>query len=263
MGPLVVSYGGGVNSIAMLIGMKERGERPDAIVFSDTRGEKPETYYYLDVILPKWLSENGFPPLIKVCRADFPNSKTGDISLEAECLRLGTLPSRAYGFGTCADKWKIDPFKWWSKTWQPAKDAWAAGGVVTRCIGYDAGEERRIGNTSDKGFDKRYPLLEWKWDREACLAAIDREGLPPLPKSACFYCPSSTKKEIIQLGKTDPDLLNRAIAIESNALASGRWSIEGLGRRFSWKSLVATEDKSSFPEAAVESCTICADGLDD
>lgn len=33
---MMVSYGGGTNSTAMLIGMVERGERPDAILFADT-----------------------------------------------------------------------------------------------------------------------------------------------------------------------------------------------------------------------------------
>ena len=39
----VVSFGGGVNSTALLIGLEERDERPDYILFADTGGEKPET----------------------------------------------------------------------------------------------------------------------------------------------------------------------------------------------------------------------------
>jgi len=42
----VVSFGGGTNSTAMLVGMWERGERPDAILFADTGGEKPHTYQH-------------------------------------------------------------------------------------------------------------------------------------------------------------------------------------------------------------------------
>lgn len=261
MDPVVVSYGGGVNSLGMLIGMSERGERPDAVVFCDTKGEKPETYQYLDEILPPWLSRQGFPALTRLCRADFPNSRTGDKSLEEECLRLGAMPSRAYGYGTCADKWKIDPFIWWAKTW--AKDVWARGGTVTRCIGFDAGEARRVSAAGDRGFTKRYPLLEWGWDRQACIDAITREGLPVPPKSACFYCPSSTKTEIIQLAKTHPGLIERAVAMESRALATGRYSIAGLGRRFAWKALVEAVDRVQFPEAPVEACTICAEGEDE
>jgi predicted DNA-binding WGR domain protein len=50
--PLVVAYGLGVNSTAMLVEFARRGIRPDLILFADTGGEKPETYQYLDVIRP-------------------------------------------------------------------------------------------------------------------------------------------------------------------------------------------------------------------
>ncbi|QDU97641.1 hypothetical protein Pla8534_54920 [Lignipirellula cremea] len=42
--PLVVAYGLGVDSTAMLIGLQRRGVRPDLILFANTGGEKPETY---------------------------------------------------------------------------------------------------------------------------------------------------------------------------------------------------------------------------
>ncbi len=44
MSLLVVSYGVGLDSTAMLVEMHNRGMRPDLILFSDTGGEKPETY---------------------------------------------------------------------------------------------------------------------------------------------------------------------------------------------------------------------------
>ena len=48
--PLVVAYGLGVNSTAMLIEFVKREITPDMILFADTGGEKPETYAYLPVI---------------------------------------------------------------------------------------------------------------------------------------------------------------------------------------------------------------------
>src|SRR5205823_7045341 len=41
--PLVVAYGLGVDSTALLVEFARRGIRPDLILFADTRGEKPET----------------------------------------------------------------------------------------------------------------------------------------------------------------------------------------------------------------------------
>jgi len=45
---LCVSFGGGTNSTAMLIGLWERGIRPDFITFEDTGGEKPHTYKHIE-----------------------------------------------------------------------------------------------------------------------------------------------------------------------------------------------------------------------
>ena len=42
--PLVVAYGLGVNSTALLVEFVKRDIRPDLILFADTGGEKPETY---------------------------------------------------------------------------------------------------------------------------------------------------------------------------------------------------------------------------
>lgn len=271
MAPLVVSYGGGVDSLAVCIGLRDRGERPDAIVFADTKGENPETYEYLRTQLAPWLDANGFPSLVVVTRPMFGRSKTGDESLEDEMLRLQCVPSRAFGFSTCADKWKIDPFNWWFRWWAstrfPADAGWAAEPARV-CIGFEYGEEHRVSGLSEVGQLKVYPLMDWKWDRDECKARILGEGLPIPPKSACWFCPSSKKTEILQLRRRHPDLMARALAMEDRANAcvddkgNKRWAVEGLGRRFSWRSLVEADEaqRSLFPEAPVEPCTKCNDG---
>ncbi|MTJ93579.1 MAG: hypothetical protein F8N36_12045 [Desulfovibrio sp.] len=48
--PLVVSYGMGVDSTALLVEMHNRGIRPDLILFADVGSEKHSTYAYLDII---------------------------------------------------------------------------------------------------------------------------------------------------------------------------------------------------------------------
>jgi hypothetical protein len=109
---------------------------------------------------------------------------------------------------------------------------------VTVCFGFDAGERHRSerGDEYNSPYVKRYPLIEWDMGREECVAAIDRAGLQRPGKSACFFCPSSKKHEILAL---PIDLQRRAIAIESNADLT---SIKGLGRSFSWRSLIENAD---------------------
>jgi 3'-phosphoadenosine 5'-phosphosulfate sulfotransferase (PAPS reductase)/FAD synthetase len=91
--PLVVAYGLGVDSTAMLIEFVRRGIRPDLILFADTGGEKPETYQYLRVIRP-FLARAGFPEVTVV---RYQPKRAVYHTLEAQCLHTGTLPSLAYG----------------------------------------------------------------------------------------------------------------------------------------------------------------------
>ena len=91
--PLVVAYGLGVDSTAMLVELSIRGIRPDLILSADTGGEKPETYRYLDVIQP-FLHRVGFPPVTTV---RYEPKRAVYSTLEDQCLHTGTLPSLAYG----------------------------------------------------------------------------------------------------------------------------------------------------------------------
>jgi 3'-phosphoadenosine 5'-phosphosulfate sulfotransferase (PAPS reductase)/FAD synthetase len=91
--PLVVAYGLGVDSTAMLIEFARRSIQPDLILFADTGAEKPETYAYLDVIQP-WLQNVVFPPVITV---RYQPTRAVYSTLEEQCLHTGTLPSLAYG----------------------------------------------------------------------------------------------------------------------------------------------------------------------
>ena len=103
--PLVVAYGLGVDSTAMLIEFVRRGIRPDSILFADTGGEKPETYQYMNVIQP-YLRRVGFPPVVTV---RYKPKRAVYHTLEAQCLHTGTLPSLAYGGKSCSLKYKRAP----------------------------------------------------------------------------------------------------------------------------------------------------------
>lgn len=224
--PLIVSYGGGVNSTAMLVEFKRRNIQPDLILFADTGSERPETYNVIKKV-SNWCSLNRFPP-ISTCK-HFGGHKNHDDSLEDECLRGKRLPSIAYGFKSCSDKWKKRPSEAYLK---------ALGiGPYRRAIGFDAGESRRMKDGND-GITNWFPLIEWGIYREDCIEICKSEGLPTA-KSSCFFCPSMKKKEIFDLKLNHPDLLQRALRMEDNAELT---SIKGLGRSFSWRSLIENDE---------------------
>lgn len=233
---LQVAFGGGVNGHALIIGMHAAGIRPDVITFADTGGEEPHTYAAVER-MREWLRARGWPD-ITIVRND---GKWG--TLEAQCLGLGVLPSLAYGWKTCSTRYKLEPQRKWMNAHGPARAAWAAGAKVVTAIGYEAGEERRTFNAADETGKYRFwfPLIEWGWDRAACLASIAAAGMPTPGKSSCFFCPAHTKAEVIDLAIRAPDLFDRAASIEAAAEASGKsHTAKGLGRHWSWREVVAS-----------------------
>lgn len=229
--PLVVAYGMGVDSTAMLVGFADRGIRPDAILFADTGGEKDETYAFLPVI-DSWLESKGFP---KVTVVTYVVQKFKHyppyFSLEQNCLTNGTLPSEAFGFGSCSLKWKAAPQNKWIEAWAPAIATWAKGEKVIRAIGYDASpadKKRRCAaaEVADDRFEYWYPLQEWGWGRLRCMEEISKAGLPVPPKSSCFFCPNMSPAEVREL---PADKLRRIVFMESRAKPR-LIKIEGLWR---------------------------------
>jgi 3'-phosphoadenosine 5'-phosphosulfate sulfotransferase (PAPS reductase)/FAD synthetase len=238
--PLVVAYGVGVDSTAMLVGLRQRGIRPDLILFADVGDEKPETYAYLP-IMNQWLEKAGFPQITVVKNM---RPKSGDVSLSASLLRLGVLPSLAYGGHSCSLVWKRDPQHKFIKNWQPAIECWSRGDLVRMCIGYDASprdsvRQYKAEGKDSPGFKNEFPLQEWGWDREECKRQIAAAGLPIPGKSACFHCPASKKHEIEFLRDTHPDLFARALQIELKAQVKGLKTIKGLGRSRAWSDIAA------------------------
>ena len=255
--PLVVAFGGGVNSTALLVGLSERNILPDLVLFADTGGEKPQTYEFVE-LMRTWTAAVFGHELVVVHA-----SKRTDNNLEENCLRLGTLPSIVYGHRTCSQRWKLEPCEKYMNHWRPALKAWKDGIQVRNAKGIDAGEQHRAKDFSDKRYRVIYPLIEWGWDRKQCVDAIHRAGLPVPVKSACFFCPSSKKSEVVQLKKDNPDLFARAVAME-HAASEKLVNIRGLGRHWSWEEVANAEEAQfkMFPETVPIPC-MCFDGDDD
>lgn len=186
--------------------------------------------------MDRWLKDHGMPEITRV----YKTTKDGRrLTLEEECLKSGTLPSIAYGFKRCSLKHKIGPQEKFCNNYPPCREVWNSGKKVVKFIGYDAGEHYRsdkvlLRDLADPKYSKRYPLMEWGWDREACVRAIEAAGLPQPGKSSCFFCPSMKAEEIIALRERYPDLFRRALALEDNARANLK-TVRGLGRNYSWK----------------------------
>lgn len=261
--PLVVAYGIGVDSTAMLVAMQQRGIRPDLILFSDPGGEKPETYAYLPII-NAWLYKVGFPMITRVA---YKPTRAPYDTLESKCLANETLPSLAFGKHSCSIVFKADPQHKFIRDWAPAQQAWAVGRRVEKCIGYDNGAQdcrrrakadRAVAKKAERGdadtrqYEYRYLLQDWGINRAECLRLIEGVGLPVPMKSACWFCPASKKSEIVWLRDTHPVLFQRAIAMEERARNGkhGLDTVKGLGRNFAWSDLAHTRAEEVVDDTA-------------
>lgn len=222
----VVSFGGGTNSTAMLIGMANNGFKPNHILFADTGGEKEGTYHYI-TYFNNWLFQNGMP-LIEVVK--YKTKHGFELTLEQDIINNGTLPAIAFGWKTCSQKFKIAPQEKFLKERYPNQE-------IIHYIGFDAKEERRVKENPLENHKNEFPLIEWGWDRSKCTQIILDAGLCLPGKSSCFFCPNMRKNEILDLSENEK---LRVKFIESNA--KNKVELKGLGRQYSWTDLINSDE---------------------
>jgi len=286
---LVVSYGMGLDSTAMLVEMHNRGIRPDLVLFSNTGAEKPETYAYLDII-DAWLVKVGFPT-VTVVSYDPPRAPYTD--LESKCLANETMPSIVFNPRTkhsCALVFKRDAMVKYLKGWKPGLAAIGRGERIVKAVGYDdSAADRKRRTRADAKTEKMrlkvlertdvgkrplaemweaahcdfwYPLADWGLDRAALTKIIEAAGLPVPVKSACFFCPASKPEEVVELKLKHPDLYRRAVEMERRAYegkharkrrAAGLSVIPGLGiGGWAWAWLADCNDPAAAKAAIKE-----------
>ena len=229
--PVVLCYGAGVDSTALLIELVARGTPPDLVTTADPGAEKPATYAYL-TMMREWMARRGIRhETVRYVTKRFKNWPPYQ-GLAESLLTNGCLPSIAFGRHSCSLKYKAGPQEAFIKTWAPAQRAWTAGLKVQRLIGYDASprDSQRYAHASgldDPLFENLYPLREWGWNRDRCIQRIVDEGLPVPPKSSCVFCLAMKPEELRQV---PPHWLRLIVLIEARAAPRLR-TVEGLWRR--------------------------------
>jgi len=187
-----LSYGGGVNSTAMMILLKNKGVEFEA-VFSNHGGDYPETYEYV-----KMLQSEGYPITVLDCKVE-------DLDLYDFCLEKNIIPSRWMRW--CTDKFKIIPlYKYFERP-------------CLVYIGIDVGEIKRAKPSKDIDIENQFPLIEEGMDRTDCEKYIQKAGLSIPRKSGCYFCPYSRKKDFEDLRDNYPELWCKTKKLEDNMLA--------------------------------------------
>lgn len=140
----------------------------------------------------------------------------GVFKLSDELRAAATIPTMKKP-RTCTQKFKGGVLDKWARNNLD-------GAEHDHAIGYSAEETRRT--KGDEGYagkvDGRtivYPLIDWNWDRNACLDYIRQVTGATWKKSACSFCPfSNGKPEVVARYGEEPDAAAQAVELEDVAL---------------------------------------------
>lgn len=224
--PKVLSYGGGLNSFALLLDALSRGEKPDVVVFIDVTdpvqadpGEWPGTYQHIrEVVMP--LCEREGIRFVWLDTTSYP--VRGTRSLFDWMWQRGQIPVTGSN-RLCTIIAKVERFELWMDYTFPGRD-------VEVWIGFEAGEESRAANDPNAGTRKRskskrgpdparrvnrFPLMERGLCRCRCEALVRRFGYPVPRKSACCWCPYGTKGDWQTFARDLPEHFARVVQLEA------------------------------------------------
>ncbi len=179
-----LSFGGGVNSVALYLYLIEQDLEFEA-VFADHGTDYPETYEYFESFSKKY-------PITVL--------KPKEGTLYDYCWDHRMVPAMYPRW--CTRQFKLSViFKYYEKPcWQ--------------YVGIDAGEAKRAKIQVEKGVESRWPLIEAGIDRQGCIDLIKRHGLKVPPKSKCYICPFQSISEWKELRMDHPDLFCKAKQLE-------------------------------------------------
>lgn len=204
----VISLGWGVQSwtLAAMVALGEL-EPVDVTLHSDTTWERQATYEFARRWTP-WLEERGVR--VVTVRDDHATKATVDsqndnvfipafMSNKVQVVNQWIeIPAyHTYPDGTpsgmlrrqCTGRWKVDPMKRWLTEELALLGLKKSPGIVEQWLGITLDEIERVRESDVKWQVLRYPLLEKKMTRQACINWLQSNGLPVPPKSSCVFCP--------------------------------------------------------------------------
>lgn len=214
----IISYGGGVQSTALVVLAAQRVIDFSVALFSNVGddSEHPETIRYVREVAVPWAAERG------VAVHELHRTKrTGEAEtlwsrLMQEGSRSLPIPVRmpdtgAPGTRSCTIDFKIKVIARWLRENGATKD-----NPATVAIGFSTDEFHRSSNKKAHPYEVPvYPLLDLGYSRSDCMRIIADAGLPVPPKSACFFCPFHRPATWAEMRRDEPDLFERAAGLEA------------------------------------------------
>ena len=192
----VLSFGAGVNSVALMILLLRENMPLDEAIFADTGGEVPETYQYLG-IAKEYLAKHGVPLSVV--------AKKGS-SLYDTAWRRQVFPSAIWRWST--RDYKVTPI---------LRHYRASGAHINQYIAIAKDEIHRMKDSQVNYVTNIFPLIDRDITRAGCIEIIQQADLPVPPRSSCYFCPFNSVDRWRWIYDNHPELYEKAIALEENS----------------------------------------------
>ncbi|ULR53854.1 phosphoadenosine phosphosulfate reductase [Streptomyces deccanensis] len=212
----VISYGGGVQSTALLVLAAQREIDFSTFLFANVGddSEHPATLAYVREIAIPYAERAGLHIYELKRRRRDGATETLMQRLNRPDTRSIPIPVRmangAPGRRNCTADFKIKVVGRWLREHGATAKAPAAVG-----IGISLDEIHRANRRRREAHEViEYPLLDLGLRRDDCERIITEAGLPVPPKSSCFFCPFRTVDAWRHQRRHEPELFAQSVRLE-------------------------------------------------
>lgn len=222
-----VSYGGGVQSTALLVLAAQGVIDFDVFLMADVGAdsEHPDTIRYVAEVAKPYAAAHGIE-LRELQRVPVKGKFAGQVETlwgrlmhpESRSLPIPVRMSNgAPGTRSCTADFKIRVIAKELKRLGATKEEPA---IVALGISVDEIERAKPGIDPQSPIQQRvYPLLDLGLHRSDCVKIILEAGLPQPGKSACFFCPFHDREAWRRLKRETPDLFDKSVLLEETLSA--------------------------------------------
>lgn len=205
------SYGGGVQSNAVLVLAAKREIDVKTFVFANTGhdSESRKTLDYIENVARPYAEKHGIE-MVEVAK------KGMTLYQHAISDKNRTIPipmrmsNGAPGTRKCTSDWKIKPIQRYAKSLGATSEEKALIG-----IGISMDEVQRAKDSLVEYQEHEFPLLDLRVSRMECANIIREANLPVPPKSSCWFCPYKKIREWRDLANDEPELFDKACELEA------------------------------------------------
>ncbi len=214
----IFSSGGGRQSTAVLVLASQGKVQYDAFVFANVGedSENPATIDYLHNYTLPFAKKHGIRfEVVQKTRYGEPDTIRGELFRDSRSIKFPVyLPRGGASNRACTYTFKVGVIDKW------CKENDAMNVVVGLGISTDEVHRARSTEWNESKFYKglkrklEYPLIELNISSARCVKLVEAAGLPPAPRSSCWFCPFHRHSEWVMMRENNPALFKKAIEVD-------------------------------------------------